>query len=192
VAKIPELPPLGKSVHKYRQQAGWSLDELARRSDVSQAILAQVEAGEVNPTVAAVWKIAHGLGVSVQELLGGQKEEGRIEVLRRDQYPLLTDVKGCVLRVISPIQLAGELELYLLELEAGTILDSKPHFAGAEEFTTVLEGTLEVRVGEQVQKVDAGDSIHYPADVPHCLTNTGRDRAKLYMVVRYVEREKGT
>ncbi|MBM4082873.1 MAG: helix-turn-helix transcriptional regulator, partial [Planctomycetes bacterium] len=64
MALAPKPPALGKNVLRFRKRKNLSLDELAQRSGVSKAMLSQVEQEKVNPTVAVVWKIAHGLGVS--------------------------------------------------------------------------------------------------------------------------------
>jgi len=185
MARTPALPPLGKHILKYRKQAGFSLDDLAKRSGVSKAMLSQGETGKVNPSVAIVWRIAHGLGVSVQDLLEGGKGAKKIEVFRRHQYAVLTEGEGCEIQVISPIHMAGELELYLVELKPGASLDSKPHFPGSEEFTTAIEGKIEVICGKHKEIIESGDTAHYDADVEHCLTNMGEKTALLYMVLRY-------
>jgi len=185
MATTPALPPLGKHILKYRKQAGLSLDELARRSGVSKAMLSQVETGKVNPSVAIVWRIAHGLGVSVQDLLEGGKGTARLEVIHPHQYAVLTEGEGCEIQVISPIHMAGELELYLVAIKAGAVLHSKPHFPGAEEYTTLIEGTVEVTSGKLSKKISAGDTAHYDADIEHSLKNVGDGRAFMYMVLRY-------
>ncbi len=185
MAKTPAMPPLGKHIQKYRKQAGMSLDDVAKRSGVSKAMLSQVETGKVNPTVAIVWRIAHGLGVSVQDLLEGGKGAAKIETFRRHQYALLTEGEGCQIQVISPIHMAGELELYLVELREGASLDSNPHFPGAEEFTTVLEGKIKVVCASHTEVIESGDTAHYDADTEHSLKNVGDGKALMYMVVRY-------
>jgi len=185
MARTPALPPLGKHLYRYRKQMNLSLEELAGRSGVSKAMLSQVETGKVNPTVAVVWKIAHGLGVSVQGLLEGDRERPHVEVFRRHQYAILNEGEGCEIQVISPIHMAGELELYLLELKEGASLDSSPHFRGAEEFTTAIDGRLEITSGDQKHFIETGDTAHYDADVEHSVKNAGEGPARAYMVVRY-------
>lgn len=185
MSRTPALPPLGKHILKYRKQVGLSLDELAGKSGVSKAMLSQVETGKVNPSVAIVWRIAHGLGVSVQDILEGGDNGAKVEVFRRHQYAVLTEGEGCEIQVISPIRMAGELELYLVDLKPGATLGSKPHFPGAEEFTTVIEGKIEVTSGDHKEIVETGDTAHYEADVEHFIENVGRGAASLYMVLRY-------
>ncbi|WP_245827527.1 helix-turn-helix domain-containing protein [Paenisporosarcina indica] len=60
---------LGMQLKKVRHQRGMSLDEIAKLTDVSKALLFQIEKGESNPTVSTIWKIADGLKISFSSLL---------------------------------------------------------------------------------------------------------------------------
>ena len=40
-----------------------------------------------------------------------------------------------------------------------------------EEFGYILEGSLEVRTGDQVFTLNEGDTIHFRANVPHYIAN---------------------
>ena len=185
MAKLPAPPALGKNLLKCRKQMGITLDELSRRSGVSKAMLSQIEQDKTNPTVAVVWKIAHGLGISLQDLLGGAEGDTVFEVFHQHQYAVLSEGEGCEIQVISPIHMAGDLELYLIDLKQGAALKSRPHFEGAEEFTTVLEGSVEICSGAHSHEVATGDSAYYGADCDHAITNVGTGPARLYMVVHY-------
>jgi len=185
MTKLPAPPALGKNLLKCRKKRGITLDELSRRSGVSKAMLSQVEKDKVNPTVAVVWKIAHGLGISLEELLGNADSGASLEIFRKAQYAVLTEAEGCNVKVLSPLHMAGELELYLIELAEGAVLQSKAHVEGAEEFTTALQGTVEIRAGDHVDRLETGDSACYDADRDHAITNTGPQPALLHMVVHY-------
>lgn len=185
MTKLPTPPALGKNLLKCRKQQGITLDELSRRSGVSKAMLSQVEKDKVNPTVAVVWKIAHGLGISLEELLGNADADAGFEVFHKSQYAVLTESEGCQVKVLSPLHMAGELELYLIELAQGAALESKAHFQGAEEFTTALEGSVEIRAGDHSERLQTGDSACYDADRDHAITNTASEPALLHMVVHY-------
>ena len=65
-----------------------SLAELAERSEVSKAMLNQIEMGKSSPTIALGWKIANGLGVPFGALLG-EPMPGDFVVHRRDQVKVL-------------------------------------------------------------------------------------------------------
>jgi transcriptional regulator with XRE-family HTH domain len=75
---------LGARIRDLREQRGMTLGDLERACGVSKGYLSQLERGDAsNPTIIAVGKIAHGLGVSVPELLG----ESPAEELTYDRLP---------------------------------------------------------------------------------------------------------
>ena len=83
-------PSPGKNIRKLRNQQALSLDELSKKSGVSKAMLSQVEAEKVNPTIATVWKIAYGLGVEFNVLVRGDVEPVRkFKVNRRENITSL-------------------------------------------------------------------------------------------------------
>lgn len=182
----PKPPALGRNVLKYRKLKNLSLDELAQRSGVSKAMLSQVEQEKVNPTVAVVWKIAHGLGVSIHELLGSEEARRRIEVLRKENAPILHE-KTCEVHILSPIEMAEDLEFYIVSLQPNGALVSTPHYPRTEEFTTCLSGTLEITSGEGTVLLNPGDIAHYPADTAHAIRAKGTGPAEAFLIVRYAK-----
>ena len=189
-AEIPALPAVGMNMHKERRRQRLSLDSLAVASGVSKAMLSQIESGKVNPTVATLWKIAHALGVEFESLLQG--EGGRAK--RFDLNPaeritsFTTDHSGTVFRVLSPIRMAEDLEMYLVTLQPGAEHRSQPHQAGTEEFLTMLSGEAEVSAGKNHAVLHQGDFLTYQSDVEHTLANHSDRPAELYMIVRFPTR----
>ena len=59
---------LGTAVRKLRRQAGLSQEELAARAELEPALIAQVEAGEADPTWGDARRIAAALGTSIDRL----------------------------------------------------------------------------------------------------------------------------
>lgn len=184
---IPALPAVGMNVHKERRKQQLSLETLAAASGVSKAMLSQIESGKVNPTVATLWKIAHALGVEFETLLQG--EGGRAK--RFDLNPaeritsFTTDRSGTVFRVLSPIRMAEDLEMYLVTLQPGAEHHSQPHQDGTEEFLTMLSGEVEVTAGKNHAVLHSGDFLTYQSDVEHALINSSDHPAELYMIVRF-------
>ena len=184
---IGQKPPaLGHNVLKFRKRRNLTLDDLAQRSGVSKAMLSQVEQEKVNPTVAVVWKIAHGLGVSIHELLGAEETRRPVEVTRKENATVLKE-EGCEIQILSPIEMAEDLELYIVRFSPGGALVSTPHFPGTEEFTTCLRGALEVSSGEGNVALNPGDMAHYTADVAHAIRAKGNGPAEAFLIVRYAK-----
>ncbi|TVR68832.1 MAG: XRE family transcriptional regulator [Spirochaetaceae bacterium] len=187
----PSQPPLiGSNIREIRKQGGLTLDVLAERSGVSKAMLSQIEAEKVNPTVATVWKIAQGLGVEINRLLqGGSDAVRKFHVTTRDDIVALdTDEEGLHISVLTPFQLVEDLEMYLLTFAEGGALRSRAHFPRTEEFLTVIRGSIRVRAGDRDATLGEGDFIRYQCDVDHDIENVAPGESLVHMVVRFHKR----
>lgn len=61
---------IGKNIRRYRQQKEMSQDRLSKLADVAFHTIVKIESGETpNPTIETVRKIAHSLGVSIDDLM---------------------------------------------------------------------------------------------------------------------------
>lgn len=74
---------LGQNIRSLRLSRGLSQDALAYEAEMSQAVLSQIESGEVlNPGVFTMLKIAEVFGITVDELIHGEGEPSRIKLER--------------------------------------------------------------------------------------------------------------
>ena len=177
---------IGGNVRKKRHERHWSLDELADSSGVSKATLSQIESGRVNPTVATLWKIAQSLETELSQLIRNEGEIFRtFSVTRSGDLPRLTGTTGVEIKVLSPITMAGKLELYFLTLEPGAVLASEAHEPGSCELITVISGTVEVEAGRNSVRLESGDVLNYQCDTSHRISNPGKVAATLHMVVNF-------
>lgn len=61
---------LGQRLRHLRESQGLSLRELAKKSGVSYAAIGNIETGErIDPRTSIMVKLAHALGIGVEELL---------------------------------------------------------------------------------------------------------------------------
>ncbi len=181
-----EPPRVGDTLAALRHGASLSLDELSRKAGVSKSMLSQIERGQANPTVAVVWRLANALNVGMGELLGGTPACGpaTIELLAAHAAPAIRSPDGlCELRILGPIALAGQFEWYALTVQPGGALESQPHEDGTREHLSAMSGALEVRSGDQVQRLKIGETARYAADQPHCIRNPGKAAASGWLVV---------
>lgn len=172
------------NVKEIRVKKGLTLDEASRLTGVSRSMLAQIEKGDVNPTISVLWKIANGFKVSFTSLV--ERKTERSEVIRLSEIKPLKELgEGYVNYPIFPFREDRLFETYRIQVEAGGSLEANPHLAGTEEYITVFSGEVEIRVGAEVFLLDTGDSVHFRADVPHGYRNTGAERAYLSMILYY-------
>jgi len=177
---------LGSRVRQLRKERAWSLDALAGGSGVSRSMLSQIERDQTNPTLAVTLRIARAFGLSLGELLRLPGAGAGVTVIRADDraYHYRSD-RNCRIRTLSPLNLEKDVELYELRLQAGGALRSAAHFEGTREFLTVHRGEVRVESAGEIEKMGAGDSASYRADVPHAIVNIGRTETVLFLVVIY-------
>jgi XRE family transcriptional regulator, regulator of sulfur utilization len=184
----PDTPPrVGETLATLRQAQSLSLEDLSRKAGVSKSMLSQIERNQANPTVALVWRLANALGVSMVELLdGGQRAVPSLEVLPAHAMPSLKSPDGkCELRILGPLESAGQFEWYELTMQPGGVLESQPHEPGSREHLTVLSGALEVQAGSDARRVKHGETARYAVDLPHAIRNPAKTSATALLVVMH-------
>jgi len=175
---------LATNLKKIREERKLSLDHVAQMTGVSKSMLGQIERGESNPTVTTVWKIANGLKISFTELM--RTTQGDTLIVKRDSMEHLVEDNGKYrLYPYFPYENEREFEMYGVEIEKGGYLSADAHGEGTEEFITVFDGELTVRVNEEEYSVHTGDSIRFRADKPHSYHNSGDKLTRISMVIYY-------
>lgn len=183
---VPEPPRVGETLAGLRQERGLSLDELSRQAGVSKSMLSQIERNQANPTVAVVWRLSNALGVPMAQLLDGAPKPAApaIATVPSHATPALRTPDGRgELRILGPIELAGQFEWYELTLQPGGALESQPHEPGSREHLSVLDGTLQVESADARCVLQVGETARYAVDQPHAIRNPGQTPSKALLVV---------
>jgi transcriptional regulator with XRE-family HTH domain len=164
------LAQLPARLKEARRTQGLSLEAVAKLSGVSRSMVSQIERGESSPTISTLWNLTRALQVDFAGLLEAGSQAAAIEVLRADAVPTIDNLgKRCRIRILSPPQEAGRHELYDLVLGANGALESQPHRRGAREQLTVVQGQIEIASGAGTERLGAGDTARYAADVAHAI-----------------------
>ena len=165
---------VSENARRLREEKRLTLDEAARLTGVSRSMLAQIEKGDVNPTISMVWKIANGYKVSFTSLVEPARE--RPVLLRGDDAPILEEDGGRY-RNCPAFPFDGErgFETYRIVMLPGGALEAQPHLPGTEEYVTVFAGEAEIGLPGETYRLRTGDSLRFPADQPHRYRNPGPD-----------------
>jgi transcriptional regulator with XRE-family HTH domain len=68
----------GDRVRRYRRRLEWSQEDLAHEAGINRTYIASLEAGQRNPSLDLMARLATALGVDLGELLAGlQRKKGR-------------------------------------------------------------------------------------------------------------------
>jgi len=152
-------------------------------------MLSQIERNTTNPTVAVLWRLSNALGISIANFLTGGKDlpaKPSISVIPDHATPSLINTEGkTVLRILGPIELAGQFEWYELRIQPGGALISEAHEPGVVEHLSVLSGSVVVKAGDIEKNVQLGETARYSADVPHAIANDGKSVVTILLVVAH-------
>jgi len=174
-------------VRELRKKKRWTLEEMSAACGVSRSMLSEIERERANPTLAVAYRIAQAFGVSLGELVQSTGAVHQIDVIRADDrtYHFRSD-HHCSIRTLSPLNLEKSVEFYEIVLRPNGALKSAPHFDGARELLTVQRGAVRLCSADDTAEIQAGDSAHYRADLPHSIENRGTEDAVLFLVVTYL------
>jgi transcriptional regulator with XRE-family HTH domain len=168
-----------------RAERGWSLDELAKRSNVSRATLSRLENAEVSPTTNVLGKLCASYGLPMSRLMH-MVEDHFAPLIRRDTQSVWTDQSiGYRRRSVSPPAQALAGEALECELEPGThITYDRPPRSGLEHHLLLIEGQLEINVNGQAYDLRPGDCLRYQLFGPSTFTTPDQCGARyiLFMV----------
>lgn len=173
---------VAKNARQARKAKKLTLDGAAAATGVSRSMLAQIEKGEVNPTISVLWKIANGYKVSFTSLV--EDRQPGVEVLHRGE-PLAEDEGRYLNYPLFPFQEQTRFETYRIVIQPGGSLDAQPHLKGSVEYITVFAGQVEITVDKEPFTLLQGDSIRFPCDVPHRYRNPGATQTELSMLIYY-------
>lgn len=172
------------NVKAIRERKKLTLDGAAELTGVSRSMLAQIEKGDVNPTISVLWKIANGYKVSFTSLVEGRRSA--VDLIRAaDSVPLAADGGRYLNYPVFTFDEQKLFETYRIVVKGGGSLEAQPHMKVTEEYITVFSGRVEVAVDGAAYLLEPGDSIRFRADVPHTYRNPGDSDAELSMLIYY-------
>lgn len=182
-------PVVGANLRRLRMRRGLSLEKLAQRSGVSRAMLGQIELGQSAPTINVLWKIARALDVTFATLIQA-REAGGTTILRQNQAKVLSSHGGeFSSRALFPFDGPRRAEFYELRLAKGGKEVADAHAPGTVENLVVTAGQLDLVVGRENHRLEAGDAVVFEADVPHTYANAGTTECLMYLVMTYAEQD---
>ncbi|MEB2299624.1 XRE family transcriptional regulator [Lysinibacillus xylanilyticus] len=173
-----------RNLKMIREKEKLSLEKVSQLCGVSKTMIGQIERGESSPTLTTIWKIANGLKVSFTTLINNPQPDTEI-VVREDVQMLSEDDGRFRVYPYFPFQEDSRFEIYTVEIEREGTLSAEAHKDGTEEFITVFDGELVIRVNEDEFRLKSGDSIRFKADRPHIYMNPDDTLTRLSMTIYY-------
>ncbi len=186
-SEVKDWEALGRSIRERRRARSLTLVDLARKVELSQPFLSQIENGRARPSLMSLHRIAEALDTTPQAFFAGPVGAGRSPTVVRANEVRTVNVDST--RAVSSCHLliSGDTPLHVLEFDGlpSEFLDYFEH--DGFEATYVIAGRVEVDVDGLLTELGAGDTISYPARTRHRMRSVGRRRARVLLMATKAE-----
>ncbi|MGJ7612449.1 MULTISPECIES: helix-turn-helix domain-containing protein [unclassified Variovorax] len=190
-----ETPPslndrIAQRVRDLRAARGLSLDALATHCGVSRSMISLIERGESSPTAVLLEKLATGLGVSLASLFDAPAPAAAPEPVSRaaDQLQWRDPHSGYVRRNVSPGGFASPIQVVevLFPPKARVAYETAAREPVIHQQVWVLDGVIELTVGEERHRLATGDCLAMVLDRPTSYYNPSRKTTRYAVVIATV------
>ncbi len=169
---------IGKRIKKARTDKKITLDQVANETGCAVDYLKDIESGKAIPPVGALIQIAKALQIDSGQFLKNQEEklEKRVKAYtsRTDNYAYTT---------LTPGAENKHLKAFRVTVEPQQEHEGVGYCHEGEEFVYVLSGGIEITVGDHVNHLETGESLHFNSGIRHQLRNVGEETSELIVVI---------
>ena len=175
---------IGKKLKALRKECKISLTELSKRSGVQLATLSRIENMKMTGTLESHMNIAKALGIPLPHLYSdaiSQSQKAEQQIPNTQNSVFIHSDKSSY-EVLTGNILSKKMMPILLKLESGGKTNAEQNQVGTEKFVFVLEGAVEVKIGNNNYKLQRHHTLYFDASLPYYIENKGKVSAKVLCV----------
>lgn len=186
-----EPSAVGERIRNLRELQGLSLSDVAERTGLSEEMLESIESDAVAPPLGTLTKLARALEMKMGYLLTGGEPKPFVITRKDERKPVSRHAAqqqekyGYSYLSLAPGMRDRNMEPFLVTL-APTAEEMPGSVHDGEEFLYVLEGEMEIIIGEYREVLYTGDAIYYDSSIPH-LVKCYRDEPTRILAVLFAE-----
>lgn len=162
---------MAQRIREMREIEELSVEELAQKTEVSVEEYKAYESGQKDLPFTFIHKCALAFGIELSDLLGGSSPHlSSYTVTRKGKGRETAKEEGIEIKNLAPLFRNKLGEPYWVKYEYNESLQNSPIHTtkhAGQEFDLVLSGKLKVRVGDNTEVLEEGDSIFYNSSTPH-------------------------
>jgi transcriptional regulator with XRE-family HTH domain len=183
---------IGDELRRVRLSRKLSLRSVASAVGVSASLLSQVETGKTQPSVSTLYALVNHLNISLDGLMKGTSqsdgekpdgagyEDGHHGIVqRRNENPLIEMENGVVWeRLADGGRDDADPLMVTYEPGSSSSVEGKMMRHDALEYGVIIEGTLTLRIENEVHEIYPGDSFSFDANRLHIWENNSAKPAR--------------
>ena len=179
-ASLPETSTpasLGQMLRARRKEIGKTMKDVAREAGLTEGFISQIERGISTPSLISLYNVANALGTSVDTFLSQPPQHGHSMVSHAGERPgYNVETKERVYELIERGFPGAALNGCITHMPKGYASELTSH--EGEDFLYLIEGEMLYEIDGKEYLLKAGDTLHFPASLPHRARNVGAGPAR--------------
>lgn len=177
------MPQIGRHLRELRRRRQLSSRELASRAGISHSTISLIERDRMSPSVDTLGAVVDALGTTLVEFFSGLRSAYSYSpVYRPDEFVEIGNPDEISYRVIGFNQPSRKMQVLIESYKQGA--DTGDIFShDAQEAGLVLEGRIELTVGDETWDLAVGDGYYFDSNLPHRFRNIGGGVAKIISAI---------
>jgi transcriptional regulator with XRE-family HTH domain len=170
---------IGKNLRELRKGMHLTLASLAEKTGLSSALFSRMENGEVMPSIGTLKTISDVLKVDI-ELFFRKDENLGYAISHPGARPMVKSKKGPYVTEVLAAGMENPFMEPFISYLAGKDKEEQiiPAQHEGQEFCYVLEGRIELMLGEKRFVLKKGDAAYWNGSIPHMALSLNKEGAK--------------
>ncbi len=180
---------IGSKIKRLRKARKLTLQDVARETGFSPALISQIENNNVSPPIATLSKIARFFDVKISFFFEEEEADLRYEVVHSDDRRVVSRVispmgtgHGYTYEALSFRKRNKKMEPFMLTISERAKDDTLYNHEG-EEFLLILKGRAEVILEDEHLFLEAGDAVYFDSSLRHRLLAADGEEVQVLAVV---------
>lgn len=180
---------IGSKIKKLRKARKLTLQDVARETGFSPALISQIENNNVSPPIATLSKLARFFDVKMGHFFEEEEEERKYEVVRRGDRRVVSRVistagtgHGYTYEALSYRKRNKKMEPFLVTVSERAGEETLYNHEG-EEFLLIIKGRAEVILEEERFVLEEGDAVYFDSALKHRLLSLDGQEVEVLAVV---------
>jgi transcriptional regulator with XRE-family HTH domain len=187
--KAPEKQKeaLGERIRAARQMRGLSLDDISSRTGIDTATLNRMESNEILPPLGQLIKLGKALDMKMGYFISPGVDKP-ITIVRKGRGQAVarygktrSQQFGYIYESLAPEKADRMMEPFIVTLLPTDADEFSAH--DGQEFIYVLEGDMQVRIGDRTEILHPGDAIYYDSNQPHLVKTATKTKTTILAVL---------
>ena len=174
-------------IRELREISGFTVEEMAQRTDLSVEEYLQCESGNRNLSIAFLYRCTLSFGVDMSDLLEGRSAKLRAyDLTRKGEGQRIEEAHHMVgwnLAADFRNRIALPLYMEMKYREGAEYEDIDLVTHEGQECDIVIRGHMKIQIGGHTEILHAGDTIYYDSATPHGMIAVDGEDCAFYAIV---------